>query len=245
MRRRRGDLHHLHLPSTAAPVIVELKATGTVAVFQDLAVVLGIKTKMAAAAGVYPAYVTITVRDASGTLISESAGTAAPRSRRLSEGRELSESSEFTISMSIAIPQGMTVADVLAQTNTALADPATATAALGVTVSAINVLVGAPPMAPPPMPMLPPASDGIGPPPSCVVPQRRNRHSDWGHRWRGGCAPGNSPRTRHRAPPNPITFLTRRRHRRDSHWRARDPHSLAQVMLPVMTTKTKQPVEAL
>ena len=150
--------------SPPPPVIVELKATGTVAEFQNLTVVLDIKTKMAAAAGVDPAYVTITVRNASGTLISELAGTAASGSRQLSEGRELSESSEFTISMSIAIPQGMTVADVLAQTNTALADPATATAALGFTVSAINVLVGAPPMAPPPM--LPSAPTGIGPPPS-------------------------------------------------------------------------------
>ena len=72
----------------------------------DASVVDDIKTKMAKASGVDAAYVTITVRDATGNLISESKGSAVSGSRRLSE------SSEFSISMVIAIPAGKSVEEV-------------------------------------------------------------------------------------------------------------------------------------
>ena len=146
-------------PSLPPPpsVVVELKVTGTFEEFRKPSVVEDIKTKLASASGVDAAYVTITVRDASGNLISESQGSAFSGSRRLSE------SFEFSISMIIAIPLGKTVEEVLAETNTALASPAIATATLGRAVSAIEVLVGAPPSAPPPTPS-PPPSDLLDPP---------------------------------------------------------------------------------
>jgi len=146
-------------PSLPPPpsVVVELKVTGTFEEFRKPSVVEDIKTKLASASGVDAAYVTITVRDASGNLISESQGSAFSGSRRLSE------SFEFSISMIIAIPLGKTVEEVLTETNTALASPAIATATLGRAVSAIEVLVGAPPSAPPPTPS-PPPSDLLDPP---------------------------------------------------------------------------------
>eukprot|EP00964_Phaeocystis_antarctica_P146813 scaffold113233_cov63-Phaeocystis_antarctica.AAC.2 len=146
-------------PSPPPSVVVELKVTGTFEEFRKPSVVDDIKTKMAKASGVDAAYVTITVRDATGNLISESKGSAVSGSRRLSE------SSEFSISMVIAIPAGKSVEEVLTETNTALANPAIASSTLGTTVSAIEVLVGAPPSAPPPPPPLSCAELETCPPP--------------------------------------------------------------------------------